>query len=640
MDLLSTGILKQNLCHDSKYFDKSRLPYLLMIVTITLTWVAFSYNKFAVPSEGWYVVYADMILNGKTPYVDFDLLFPPLYTYIITFVNLIFGNNLIVYRILGIFVFLSIIYMAFCIFSLVFPNWISAIAALVVMAVMQSENTFIAYDYIRFYDLFNYVSFYLLLRVIVKKYNDESFDEKNTLFLAGLFLALAILTRQTSGIIVLFYDIVFFILVLLLVKMISISWKSLGHLILGLCVPFFILLLWILFSDIGIGNYIGMTILSGSKGSIYGMLFNWILDLPNGHSFYPYLQNDFQLIIISVEVTVGVIGLYFLTGRRLKKCTVLQTSLGARVLTAIFAIVAIASTIALYSSFDFANYLSSNWISAEKMMFFINLTFGICLAGYVLKKLISKKCPSKYEVAFMFFSFFLFSVQFGSGTSGGLSLGLGALNFGFVVALALFACRKIPKPSVNFVGKIAVISLVCVLFSTSVAVKVEHPYYWWGMNEESYPEANCTTDLDYFNGIVMTSDEKSVYENFVSNVNCYLGEDDSLYCYSQVMVFYTLANKLPVVKAPVSWFDVSRNSTILDDLEYLQNNNPRMIVFADHGEDVLAAHEKSFGTGEDSYAHRALYEWLLDCKNGTYGNYSIIETYNVDNYCIYLLLCN
>ncbi|WP_400210812.1 hypothetical protein [Methanomethylophilus alvi] len=225
MDLLSTGILKQNLCHDSKYFDKSRLPYLLMIVTITLTWVAFSYNKFAVPSEGWYVVYADMILNGKTPYVDFDLLFPPLYTYIITFVNLIFGNNLIVYRILGIFVFLSIIYMAFCIFSLVFPNWISAIAALVVMAVMQSENTFIAYDYIRFYDLFNYVSFYLLLRVIVKKYDDESFDEKNTLFLAGLFLALAILTRQTSGIIVLFYDIVFFILVLLLVKMISISWK-------------------------------------------------------------------------------------------------------------------------------------------------------------------------------------------------------------------------------------------------------------------------------------------------------------------------------------------------------------------------------------------------------------------------------
>ena len=44
------------------------------------------------PAEGWYSYYAYQINEqGAVPYVDFELLFPPLYTYLIALFTRIFG---------------------------------------------------------------------------------------------------------------------------------------------------------------------------------------------------------------------------------------------------------------------------------------------------------------------------------------------------------------------------------------------------------------------------------------------------------------------------------------------------------------------------------------------------------------------
>ena len=87
-----------------------------------------TFNRTAPITEGWFSTYADMILSGKVPYRDFELVLPPLYTYLVAAVNLVFGNHLIVWRIIGMFLFIGTGTLAFKLFRMMFPSWVSAIA--------------------------------------------------------------------------------------------------------------------------------------------------------------------------------------------------------------------------------------------------------------------------------------------------------------------------------------------------------------------------------------------------------------------------------------------------------------------------------------------------------------------------------
>lgn len=134
----------------------------------------------------------------------------------------------------------------------------------------------------------------------------------------------------------------------------------------------------------------------------------------------------------------------------------------------------------------------------------------------------------------------------------------------------------------------------------------------------------------------LTENEKYVYESAVNDIESNIGDGD-LYVYSRAMVFYTLTGKMPVVKSPVAWFDVSLNSTIGEDLEYLQANNPEIIVFADHGDYAITEHEKSFNIGDN---HRLLYNWLIYCRDDPGSNYTTISSYMLQNISIYILKLN
>lgn len=120
-----------------------------------------------------------------------------------------------------------------------------------------------------------------------------------------------------------------------------------------------------------------------------------------------------------------------------------------------------------------------------------------------------------------------------------------------------------------------------------------------------------------------------MYEDFEEQANLYLGPDDELYCYANMPIFYTLAGKTPTTNSVVPWFDVSRESTIIKDLEYLKSNNPKMIVFNDHTMDAIHIHEDFYG---DKSAHYELYSWLLECRDDAESKYVVVSThYRVHN---------
>ena len=596
---------------------------LLFVILLPGIWSILTFDKTAMVSEGWYVVYSKMILAGKTPYVDFELAFPPVYAYFSSFVVLVFGESLIAFRVIGIFVTAGIAVLSYYIFRQVFPPWVAAFAAIIVIFTIQSENSNIAYDYIRFYDLFNYLAFYLLLRSVVRSHRKEPVNLNRDMFIAGISCAVALLLRQTSGMIVSVYFAVFLILILLVIKSVGFRRKNVCSFLIGLSVPIVITFAWLAAMG-ALTPFLEMTILSGSKGGLSNMLFAWI---PKMFSYNAVLS----VIIIFVAVCFAAV---------MAKRGFAPHPAGDRYDHLFYCILILSVAVLILTLFflpDLSALMMPYWYSMLTPMFVISTALGAALLFRIIKMIRRGEQVSLTEIAYVFFCGFIFAVGFGSGTSSSLSHGQSALSYGFIVAVILGEISRIPVTKLRLSLKTPAAALIVLfLVAVPVSIKVITPYAWWELTAEGYSNMNCETDISYFSGIKMTADDKFVYEDFTAQAKLYLGDGDEIYCYSQIGIFYVLADRVPTVKAPIPWFDVAREETVLEDLNYLQNNNPKMIVFADHGEYVISMHEELFNNGNE-LGHRAMYNWLQDCRDPS-GNYTELASYSVQDYTIYLLL--
>ena len=596
---------------------------LASVILLTGLWGLLTFNKLAPTSEGWYVTYAKMILAGKVPYRDFELVFPPLYTFFNLFVIKIFGEHLIVFRIIGVLLYIGLGVLAYYIFKLLFPSWIAAVAALVAMFMQQSEVVNIMYDYVRFYDLFNNLAFFLMLRLFIKLYKKEAVSTNRNMFFIGLCTAMAMLFRQSSGIIVFAYFTLFLILVFFFVKDLKIKVKNMLFFGAGVLVPLFITSILL----VAVGAFvpfIQMTFLTGSKGSLGAVLFNWI---PR------WIELNFASLFFMVFMVI--IAFYFIRSYKNIGENNDETIANERN-NFITYFVLIGITILLISLM-FLTIIEINPLidlnPFTTVAFTLNIVLGIIFLIRIIRKLKEKQPLSLAEITYVFFCGFIFAVGFGCGTSAGLAIGQAALSFGFITAIILGEVRK--SKIEKYLGMY--VSLAFCLIIITVSFKISTPYSWWGLTTRPYDEASQRVSHGYFNGIKVSNEEKIAYEGFTAQTKLHLGADDQLYCYGQMPIFYTLANKMPQAKAVVTWFDVSQDKTILEDLEFLTSNNPKMILFADHGLHTLAMHEELFRNGQAS-GQRQLYEWMLWCRDDEESGYSIVDILEVQNYKIYLLV--
>ena len=607
------------------YLTSHRRDIVFALLTLipAAVWMILIFNKLPVSSEGWYVTYGEMILSGMVPYRDFELVFPPLYTYMMTGYLAVFGGSLISFRILGVVLYLALTAIIYLIFRQVSSPWIASVCTVLSVFIMQSEVVFVAYDYIRFYDLFNYLGILILVRLIVRRMRGEPVNTERQLFLAGIMFGLSILMRQTSGILVVVYTIIFLLLMHFCVKKADIQPRQLITFVIGVAIP--VVITFVALAAAGaLGPFIDMTMNAGSKGSFADMLFKWI----------PGIYSDKVRTLIAVIISAG---LAFALWKGYSYDRKQETSY-ERILCIAFVSAAALVVLILFFNYDISasiGTVQSRWLNP---VFVINLILAAILLIMIARKHRNGEEPTWQEVTGLMLCGFVFAIGYGSGTSGGLSLGEGALSFGLVAMFILGLSENIPRPDAQAIAKAGVLILCIALVSTSVATKVVTPYSWWGLQTDDYDEAYCETDIPYFAGMKLSPDEKYAYEQFVELSGSVLSEDDQMYCYSQIPIFYSLAGKIPTVKAPVAWFDVARDQTVLDDLEYLKENNPKLIVFEDHGEYVMREHEKMFRGGEEC-GQRQVYEWLLSIVDGTYGDYTVYE-YTLDHCTFYYMVRN
>ena len=81
-----------------------------ILLGILLFILLFVFNLFIYPitlDEIWNYGFSYNILNGKIPYLDFNMVLTPLFSFIMTLPLMIFGNNILVFNIFNIFIILG-----------------------------------------------------------------------------------------------------------------------------------------------------------------------------------------------------------------------------------------------------------------------------------------------------------------------------------------------------------------------------------------------------------------------------------------------------------------------------------------------------------------------------------------------------
>lgn len=578
-----------------------------------------SFKSFPI-SEGWYSVYAQYINNGLMPYKDFELLFMPLYTYIIALVTRIFGYDLIVLRIFGICIFVGMALLAYKMFRLLFSEWISIIAALLSVIYVQSEAPQIFYDYIRVFDLFAYASTYCLLsytkQYFIGKQAANGWKTALWLILSGLFASLSFLTRQNSGAFVIAFGILLLCLVLFFERFNLASWKNLFAYIVSVILPIAFLFGYMHITGT-LESFVRLTFTSalGAKGGLFAVLFNWI---PRAFS---NIQNRSAFAIFLVSTLLFGYTAYLKHEHTLDRNKNTDKAVGIT-----FIIMTIACL--LFSYFNLGTTAAFVQLKVDGLadVFYLAvvLTFIIEFVYLLFKKQNGKN--RKWHMILLALSGMIVAIGYGCGTSGGLAEGQTGLALGLVIGLLLYFVNAHRRESFRLV---ALVMAFCITIS-AVSYKYTTAYSWWGLTEGDLRNATEPIDVEYMDGISVSPETKYGIESIVNAITDHSEEDDSIFAFPQVPIFYMLANRYPDTFTLVQWFDVANDDDVIADIEVLQQNLPKVIVHVHVDEGIIASHESLFRTEGESCGLRLMDEALteMEKKHG----YALATSFRLQNY--------
>ena len=154
---------------------KNFLILLLLFILLLI------FNLFLYPitlDEIWNYGFSYNILNGKIPYLDFNIVLTPLFSFIMTLPLMIFGNNILVFNIFNIFIILGCFLL---LYNLIDDNmWLCTLIFFIPFPIL--------------YPSYNLFLLFLFLYLIYLEKNEKS-D-----YLIGFIVGCLILTKQSVGV--------------------------------------------------------------------------------------------------------------------------------------------------------------------------------------------------------------------------------------------------------------------------------------------------------------------------------------------------------------------------------------------------------------------------------------------------------
>ncbi|MCD7761924.1 MAG: glycosyltransferase family 39 protein [Lachnospiraceae bacterium] len=601
--------------------DPVFLIFLIFSVIIPGLYAGILYNQTMPFAEGWYTYYAQCINDGLMPYRDFEYLFSPVYIYFIALVTRIFGYKIIVLRVLGVLFFCiisALLYILICnILETRNKYCVAFIAAATAVFYLQSEVVQIFYDYIRMMDIFAILSVLFLVKTVKTAERAESCTRD--LLLCGLFTGLFINVKQNMGLVFLAYAFILLIYVGLYMKK---GIKETGKALLLFLAPIAVLtgiIYAFLFSHGALSAYLQSTGAGAvsTKGGMAKILFGWIVN--NSASFIRALP--------FAVIGLCVICLLLFRNEKRKDQAIgghLDSLYGIAFFLAAGALILL---LAFQKSFAYA--VSFEHYPSPYLLFLIVFPlfvfWGVCgIADMIRGSALLKKYMLYFVVAGSYFA-----IAFGCGTSGGLAEGQSSLGVALLVTLLFtLLAGGTDAQGNNKAEKIVkgAVSIACLFLVLQCAdKKMINTYYWWGMDESDFWSNTAVSDIPLLEGIGLSAETKEVYEGIYDAIVNHTEEDDAIFCFPQIPIFYSLCDRTdPGTTTKVQWFDVSTDESIEEDIEYLKENLPKAIILYNTTEETYDSHESAFRNGEVSGTREMrefLYNLVYEYDYTFYGRY-------------------
>ena len=616
---------------------RSLLLACALTVLFAVLYAGFLVNKTMPPAEGWYTYYAYLINEeGAIPYVDFELLFPPLYTYLIAIFTRIFGYGILALRIFGVVIYgLTGLFACLLFEKLTNKPWMGFLGGMIAIAVLQSEAVQIFYDYIRIMDLFVYASIYFFLRYLEQIRLDRERSEgvlaprlNVNVVLGAVFAVLASMCKQSSGLIFLLFCLAFFVFLLICLPHRKELALQLGT-VLGVTVILYGVMVLFLALQGSLSAYVQYNFVSSvdakGGGSILNVLFGWI---PRSRGA---LLRGLRFTLIPI-VLMGVsifLGIKFPAKREELHPRFVQI---ARI---VLPILVLLSVVLPFWFGGFAALISKFTGSVVMWVAFLFSTLFFVLASFavIFRKKLGwiKDWHRHYKLVFL--SGVIFALGFSVCTSGGLAESQTALAFGFV-ALLLMTVSSYRKREIA-------IGILCfaMVFEISVCFgrKVNSTYGWWGLNTGTYAEQTETCDIPIFKGIHMNADYANMYNDVYEGVTQNTDPEDEIFVFPHMPILYTATERPKATQTAVQWFDVSTDAAVMADIETIRQKTPKVIVICSVGDYVIQNHESSFRNGEISGLHAMqdfLYEFVEEKGYACLSENALSGDYVVTVWCL------
>lgn len=613
IDRKQTCAIQRYLCMELNKNREYIVGLFITILVCTSYCVLISFKTLPV-AEGWYSAYARLINDGQMPYKDFELLFTPLYSYIIAFITRIFGYDLLVLRVVGIVLFAILASLFYIIYTKIFESvYIGCISAVVSAFYMQSEVVQIFYDYIRFFDLCVLIVAVCLLIYLEGRFKKKHFW-KSSLLIAGLASGCGFLIRQNSGAIVIAFMVVFLIGMLIIYQQKKQQVVHLFLYIIGFILPIVFCGLFMQMNGM-LNIFLASTTSSAiaAKGGMMTILFAWI----------PRVLEKCVTVSGMIALLGGIIIVNYLLKKKFG--TDEKDVAHQRIWIVVFASSVLVGIFACYNIVRLSRAFAS---LRDEYIPFISFIIVIGLFVFELLQVIwHRKNETKqnlWELKFMVVLGLAFAVNYGSGTSASLSEGQTALNAGLIIGIILYLARhKYGKPV-----QITAILIAFSLVMTIASYKYENPYSWWNLKETDMREATEELEVSNASHIQVSAETKYALEGIVQDIEENTSESDSIFVFPHAPIIYVMTDRWPVTYSLVQWFDVSSDASLEKDMETLEKNMPKVIVHIEVPGEVIEAHEESFRNGEIS----GLHVMDIELKNMETEKYQLINSYVLQDY--------
>jgi hypothetical protein len=101
---------------------------------------------------------------------------------------------------------------------------------------------------------------------------------------------------------------------------------------------------------------------------------------------------------------------------------------------------------------------------------------------------------------------------------------------------------------------------------------------WWGLKEGGVMGAKYSLPFDDLHGFRVNKTTAEVFGK-IAEYKTVLGEKDEIFAYPSIPIAYLLLNKMPPIKLPTLWFDVSDRSQLGGVVKDLEQKMPSVIFW-------------------------------------------------------------